>query len=424
MGALRLFALSLALSLAAAAASARADELIMPFACEMDHGAPRLYPANANVYNIIGPREDLPFSSCAPSPSGTCEMMMVHKFTIECAGQRVAWSKVAASARAVGIELPGHLPAGYAPISRLAGRFVLPGFGHKTQLMTRVATQDLSPDSVTETASPPSQPRPELAQWVTVVDSEARVASSSGEAFKVAGVVSTLLASLMAGCLLVARRRPLLSFEPSGLPSAAGALANRAAGFVASAFARVSGAFRHSYQSWQAASGEDGSDAGLNHALDLVHARLGETELLVATLPGDLLLRDVLQSELDGLRQRAADVARRARRLGADRAKSAIHALMRDLDRITRIVHGAGQRADTDVPAEPDPPASVFEAYRVLGLNPEAPQSAVKKVVDALRVSWHPDHARDEADRLYREQRLKQINAAWDLLKVARAQAA
>jgi DnaJ-class molecular chaperone len=75
-------------------------------------------------------------------------------------------------------------------------------------------------------------------------------------------------------------------------------------------------------------------------------------------------------------------------------------------------------------PAEPDPPATVFEAYRVLGLNASAPDAAVKKIVDALRMSWHPDHARDEADRRNREQRIKQINAAWDLLKGRPAAAA
>jgi DnaJ-class molecular chaperone len=137
------------------------------------------------------------------------------------------------------------------------------------------------------------------------------------------------------------------------------------------------------------------------------------------------LLRDVLQSELDGVRERGADVARRVRRLGADRASAMLRSLMRDLDRITRIVHGAAQRADDEpVAADDNPPASVFEAYRVLGLNPEAPSAAVKKVVDALRMSWHPDHARDEMDRLYRERRIKQINAAWDLLKSGQAAAA
>jgi hypothetical protein len=317
--------------------------------------------------------------------------------------------------------MPGHLPVGFAPVSRLQGRFVLAGIAPTAATVTRVAMQDLSPDSVINASAP--RRRADVAPWVTVVDPEA-AASTSGEAFKVAGVVSLLLASLMAGCLVLARRKHLASFEFSEFSRAAVALASRAMDFLSAAFGSALAAFRHSYESWQAASDGEGSDANLDNSLALVHARLAETELLVATLPADLLLRDVLESELDSLRNRAADVARRVNRLGAAQVKAALRSLMRDLDRITRIVHGAAQRSDEPKTAAPDAPATVFEAYRVLGLNPEAPYPAVKKVVEALRMSWHPDHARDEADRLYREQRIKQINAAWDLLKGRRAAAA
>jgi hypothetical protein len=31
-------------------------------------------------------------------------------------------------------------------------------------------------------------------------------------------------------------------------------------------------------------------------------------------------------------------------------------------------------------------------------------------------MSWHPDHARDEADRCLREDRIRQINIACDLI--------
>jgi hypothetical protein len=342
--------------------------------------------------------------------------MMVHKFTIECAGHRVPWARVAASGRSLGVELPAGLPDGFAPISRFQGRFVLPGFSHATRMDNKVSEQTLSPDSVIETGT--IEPRAQVANWVTVVDADAPVEPPSLAAFKVAGIVSTLLVSLMAGCLLVAWRKPLLSFERARALNVREAVSEGAVRLVTTLFS----AFRHSYQSWQAATDAEGGDGRLADSLALVHARLTETELLVATLPADLLLRHVLESELDGLRQRAADIARRAGRLGAERAGGMIRSLMRDLDRITRIVHGAAQRSEPEQPAA-EPPASVYEAYRVLGLNADAPHAAVKKVVDALRMSWHPDHARDEADRLYREQRTKQINAAWDLLKVVPAAA-
>ena len=51
-----------------------------------------------------------------------------------------------------------------------------------------------------------------------------------------------------------------------------------------------------------------------------------------------------------------------------------------------------------------------------MGIGPDVHEAAIKKMVDGLRASWHPDRARDAADRATRELRLKQINAAWDIL--------
>ncbi len=65
-------------------------------------------------------------------------------------------------------------------------------------------------------------------------------------------------------------------------------------------------------------------------------------------------------------------------------------------------------------------PQSVQEAYQMLGINDDAAPNVAKKLVDALRMSWHPDFARDEADRQVREARMKQINAAWDLIRTRR----
>ena len=51
-----------------------------------------------------------------------------------------------------------------------------------------------------------------------------------------------------------------------------------------------------------------------------------------------------------------------------------------------------------------------------MGVSPDATEAAIKKVVDGLRQSWHPDLAQTDADRRLREFRMKQINAAWDLI--------
>jgi hypothetical protein len=62
-------------------------------------------------------------------------------------------------------------------------------------------------------------------------------------------------------------------------------------------------------------------------------------------------------------------------------------------------------------------PRSREDALRVLGVGvaPDASEVGIKKVVDGLRLSWHPDHANGKADRRVRELRLKQIDAAWDI---------
>jgi hypothetical protein len=102
---------------------------------------------------------------------------------------------------------------------------------------------------------------------------------------------------------------------------------------------------------------------------------------------------------------------------------------------------GSGSRGQTQpsAPAKPsdlmgrlamafDPseriPRTREEALEVLGIGiaPSANAAALKKIVDGLRISWHPDLAKDEADRALREQRSKQINAAWDILQSRRAE--
>ena len=63
-------------------------------------------------------------------------------------------------------------------------------------------------------------------------------------------------------------------------------------------------------------------------------------------------------------------------------------------------------------------PQTRDEALRVLGMGvgPDVNDAAIKKIIDGLRLSWHPDHAKSAADRELRELRMKQINAAWEII--------
>jgi DnaJ-class molecular chaperone len=92
---------------------------------------------------------------------------------------------------------------------------------------------------------------------------------------------------------------------------------------------------------------------------------------------------------------------------------------VRELERIRRIADSAvaslsGGRGT------PVLPGTTSEAYEVLGVNAEVSDGVLKKVVDGLRMTWHPDHARDEADRRLREARMQQINIAWEMISATR----
>lgn len=93
----------------------------------------------------------------------------------------------------------------------------------------------------------------------------------------------------------------------------------------------------------------------------------------------------------------------------------------------------AGANPQPPAPRGPMPPALATlgmprtraEALQVLGMGvtPDANEIAMKKIVDGLRLNWHPDLAKDERDRALRELRLKQINAAWELIQGKRVEA-
>ena len=109
-----------------------------------------------------------------------------------------------------------------------------------------------------------------------------------------------------------------------------------------------------------------------------------------------------------------------------------LHAARHDIGGISLSGGGASSRMPAAVVrAEPRPaptravpaptwgdeiPTTRAEALRMLGAGPEAAAGALKKIVDGLRQTWHPDRAADEPDRRLRELRMKQINAAWDIL--------
>lgn len=104
------------------------------------------------------------------------------------------------------------------------------------------------------------------------------------------------------------------------------------------------------------------------------------------------------------------------------RLKHRLERIVHDLARLQEIAEGAlaslaGRYQARDLPRDKG------EAYAALGVNPDVSESILKKLVGALRASWHPDQARDDADRRQREERIKEINIAWDLITGKRQEA-
>ena len=159
------------------------------------------------------------------------------------------------------------------------------------------------------------------------------------------------------------------------------------------------------------------SDLSLGNASKAIEALVQQTEVAARQLKGAGPLREVLQAELNLVRERLANIERLAANgeLPPDKSALQFRGLVRELERIRRIVDSAlaslsGTKKSTTLPR------TTSEAYEVLGVNAEVSAGVLKKIVDALRMSWHPDHARDADDRMLREDRIRQINIAWDLI--------
>jgi hypothetical protein len=454
------------------AAEAR-ERLVMPFDCGVEGGKVRLNPNGEKSYRIVGGRDEQTVTTCAKSSATSCRTVMVHKFAVSCGGAHVAWVDIAAAihsadanrawleggrlnlvmpvrdlpARAsdclnkptgsAGLErrvvlggdcLPWRrkpafehlvLPSGFAPIGELGARLMVgavadeaalklddadaialetqPLLVSMTDVEMAVAKADpaavLEPRGQPETFETALEPDAAGDDWITVVHSGPEFAAAAGIALPVdARPWAWLLVVASAGAvaLLLAVRL---------VPSA---LARRSAQATSRALAK--------------------GGLSLANASIAVEALLQQTEMAARSLKGAEPLREVLESELGHVRSRLANIERSTAQgdVDADKAALQYRALVRELERCRRIVDSAVASVAGSKKGAATLPRTASEAYEVLGVNAEVSAGVLKKIVDALRMSWHPDHARDAEDRMLREDRIRQINIAWDLISANR----
>lgn len=420
-----IFSVLVVVILTSIAGGARAEDLVMPFSCAVHGNDLHVAPANDTTYRIVGRRIEQPFVACSKT-GASCETMMVHRFAIECDGAQIAWSRVTQAATLHGVKVPTGLPAGFAPVSPLSGRFLLPALVSTSAHDDAVAMQDLSPDSVTGSSEDWQTASNGEAQWITEIRSDVLRSSPGGNAGHVAASLGGVLLVLFAASMVAAGRWRMPAQVRAGWApnSAAGDIALQWSKRVIDAVVGLRSKLEHRWdKAVEAAPSDD-----LANALLILQARLIEADLAVSSLAPHLLLRDVLLVEIYTIRTRFSELERHMSRRAPQKSAAVVRNLLRELDRIGRIANSAAQggadRADAGGNADDhDAPQTMADAYRVLGINPDAAPAIAKKLVDALRMSWHPDLARDEIDRRSRESRMKQINAAWDLVKSQRAAA-
>ncbi|MGL4396521.1 MAG: hypothetical protein ACRCS9_08295, partial [Hyphomicrobium sp.] len=337
---------------------ASADELVMPFTCTSASGDVRLTPGPEVRYAILGARDEQPFVSCAGSSANAnsnsnasaCTTSMVYRFQITCGGVAAPWWKVAAAAREHGIAVPDGMPQGFGPIAALKGRIILPALARFAPVNGAVSMEALSPDSVAPASGDESGDDArgnETALWHTVVKSEMRAEAGVG-ALRVGGALMLVLAMIFGTSMLAAGygRHARLAAADMSAGGREWLRRTQAAAepFVASMLQTMSRL--GSAVGLSALFGRHALDAADVGAIAIVQARLAETALAVAALPSELLLRDVLSSEINRVADRVAVMTRDAERIAVDRLKLMIRANLREIERIAKIAASAVPQAD------------------------------------------------------------------------------
>ena len=497
----------LALLLAGSALSvggqkAHADELlVMPYSCRVVGGIPVLRPSrDQQGHAVIGRREERAFRSCSPVNPDMCQRWTVHRFDLDCDGQRVPWLEVAAAAEAargdgvflsggqLEIEMPPQwslpagapcgryregdaerfgsferfceerlarterltvaMPRGFAPMFGIDGIFVesqSPRVARAEPPPSR-GDDDFSPRARPELSEPAAQPEPQprRAEPVETAETErqadaaepiplpipkpASKAKAPPEPEKPAPSVADgashparpIIPQIINRQNAAAAEQPSDTEEtepvvaaPSPPPSGEAVVPSEVAADTASTPDPAVPTDR-------VETGSIRSLGGSGRAL-----ALNPTVIAVASF-AVLSLITLAFLWRRGSTPSAPAISRDIAAVSFD--KGVVHGsgspTLGTLPAVIAPAEGRDPAPSLDAPPRPPEPwgdampRTRADALRVLGMGvgPEANEAAIKKIVDGLRVSWHPDHARDGDDRATRELRLKQINAAWDIL--------
>jgi hypothetical protein len=461
-----LFAAVAVISIATAAV---ADELlVMPYGCAVVGGRPVLTPSEDQGHRIIGARETRPFAACSPVNPDVCRKWTVHRFDIDCGGARVPWTEIVAGAQRDGrvwletgrvrLRMPPYwslapddpcarltgddrwrddrlarycadrrtlsppsfveMPVGFAPTLGIDAVFVAatpagpssPQVGAGPLAAPPPAAKPARPKVVrTETPqAAPSEPRaalpedapPDRPSPPPKVEAEP-VRPPIASPAPPPAVVSPIEPKIINRAEPPAPSAPPPTIEPPKATAPDPDVPGRRFGSPP--------VTTHDSKPVPVAK-ETPIQVSLVSLLDSPIAPIalviaGFTTLVVAAFA---FIRQRERLRLDALHSREfVAVSLDGTRAGGGLVPSA------------RKQSAAPQASPAPTRALGEAmPRTRAEAIEVLGLGvtPDATAVAIKKIVDGLRLSWHPDHATSPSDRKLRELRLKQINVAWEIL--------
>ena len=410
------------------------DLLVMPYACAIVGGRALLTPAQNQGHRIIGGREQRSFRACSTVDPTLCRQWTIHRFDMDCDGTPLPWATVVANARPdrgwlengrLHVRMPpnwnlpaddpcaggqrwryGHLqrycadrraltppasvemPSGFAPLLGIDAIFVTPKSASQVAAYSsQLPAATPYSANVARSASEPHQseaPKPSVHEPPPAKEPAAHPELSS--AAPTAAALPTPVV-------------PRIINRP-------GAVAEPTPFLPATAAAQTTSSLREVpvlSMSPDAAGPETTSLSSPRAAVAVL------ASVLVALTTVVLLLARGRRPRVGPNR----DIARVS--IGEPRRERAVvpqeHAAP-EPSAIWSTAAGSRPTWNEEVPR------TRSDALRVLGMGvtADANLAAIKKIVDGLRQSWHPDLARDPSEREVREQRIKQINVAWDIL--------
>jgi hypothetical protein len=477
----------IAASLIVVGTASRADELlVMPYSCSVVGGQPVLTRSHDEGHRILGQREQRHFTACSPVNPGMCRHWTLHRFDLDCGGVRVPWVSVVAAtggtrngrawvedgrlrvrvgpwwnmapgdpcARVSGYDdrwqsgglarycadrktlappATVEMPSGFAPMLGIDAVFVAATVPKSSTPAPTIAIPAPPRVARIETPQPPrseatprdatakeapakSRPTPEAESQPT---SPPLVPAPTPAATPGSPTKPRIINRLDPAPGDAPQQAPSTTIVPKTPTPSAEASPKSASAPELEEKANVQASRR---DKTEPRSEDKAISVSLLSTISspsttvVVVAVAGLTVLLIAAFA---LIRRRETSQLAGAASREFASVSLGAQGGREKPPS-----MRTIAPVGQL---PSSQNSASVPSSwgDSIPRTREEALQVLGIGvtPDASEAAIKKIVDGLRLSWHPDYAEGPADQQIRELRLKQINAAWEIIAGKRAQA-